>query len=163
MNTGPMNTRKGASAGRWSMVAAIAAAGLALPAEAQQSLVTSPDTIRSCLCQEQSVGRGARELAARQQSYDERRRQADALVAEAATRKSQVDINDRAAIAAYSELLARRDAAVRDLADVATPQYSAFVAAYNQRVAQYNQQCPNLSFDATVLQQVRQNLVCPPE
>jgi recombinational DNA repair ATPase RecF len=158
-----MDAVKVAPAGcRWTF-AVLAAAGFALPAGAQQLIVSSPDTIRACLCQQQSVNRQASELAARRQTYDERRRQADALVAEAATRKSQVDINDPAAVAAYSELLGRRDAAVRDLADDLTPRYSAFVSSYNQRVAQYNQQCSGQSFDATVLNQVQQNLVCPPE
>jgi hypothetical protein len=158
-----MDTGKVAFAGRWSMFAVLVAAGFALPADAQQPIVSSPDTIRACLCQQQSVNRQVSELAARRQTYDERRRQADALVAEAAARKSQVDINDPAAIAAYSELLGRRDAAVRTLADDLTPRYSAFVGSYNQRVAQYNQQCSGQSFDAAVLSRVQQSLVCPQE
>jgi hypothetical protein len=158
-----MHTGKVASTSRWWTFAAIAAASFALPADAQQSIVSSPDSIRACLCQQQSVNRQTNELAARRQTYDERRRQADALVAEAAARKPQVDINDPAAIAAYSDLLGRRDAAVRNLADDVTPRYAAFVAAYNQRVAQYNQQCAGQSFDAAVSSQVQQNLVCPQE
>jgi hypothetical protein len=146
---------------RWCLLAAAAVASFAVPVAAQQSIVSSPDAIRACLCQQQSVNRLASELATRRQTYEERRRAADALVAEAASRKSQVDVNDPAAIAAYSELLGRRDAALRALADDVTPRYAAFVASYNQRVAQYNQQCPGQSFDATVLSQVQQNLTCP--
>ncbi|MDB5405639.1 MAG: hypothetical protein JWL84_551 [Rhodospirillales bacterium] len=156
-----MDIGKTAFARRRWMLAALVVGGFALPAEAQQSLVSSPDVIRACLCQQQSVSRMASELAARRQTYEERKRQADALAAEAASRKSQVDINDPAAIAAYSDLLGRRDAALHALADELTPQYSAFVASYNQRVAQYNQQCVGQSFDAAVMNQVKQNLVCP--
>jgi hypothetical protein len=159
----PMDIRKVVIVGRLGTIAAIAATCFALPAEAQQTVISSPDAVRACLCEQQSVNRQAGELATRRQAYDEQRRKTDALVAEAASRKSQVDINDPAAIAAYSDLLGRRDQAVRTLADDATPRYSAFVANYNQRVARYNQQCPGQSFDATVLSQVRQTLSCPQE
>jgi hypothetical protein len=155
-----MHTGKVASTGRWWMFAALAVAGFALPAEAQQ-MISSPDTIRGCLCQQQAVTRQSAELAQRRQTYEDKKREADALVAEAATRKSQVDINNPDAIAAYSNLLGRRDAAVHAMTDQVTPQYSAFVASYNQRVTQYNQQCPGQNFDATVLARVQQNLSCP--
>jgi recombinational DNA repair ATPase RecF len=158
-----MDIGKVASTGRWWMFAAIAAASFAVPAEAQQTLISSPDSIRACLCQERAVNREASVLAARRQTYEEQKRQANALVAQAASQKSQVNINDPSAIAAYSELLGQRDAAVRNLADDLTPRYSAFVASYNRHVAEYNQQCTGQSFDAAVMNQVRQNLVCPTE
>jgi hypothetical protein len=157
-----MDTGKVASTGRWWMFAALAVAGFALPAQAQQ-IISSPDTIRGCLCQQQAVNRQSAELAQRRQTYEDRKREADALVAEAAARKSQVDINNPDAIAAYSNLLGRRDAAVHAMTDEVTPQYSSFVSSYNQRVTQYNQQCPGQSFDAAVLARVQQNLSCPAE
>ena len=147
---------------------ALAAGAMALPGRAQPSRAagaqeTSPEAVRACLCLQQSVDRQRAELATRTQDYDQKRKQAADLDAEVKAQKPQVNINDPASVAAFSRLVGQRDSAVESLNDELSPKYRAFIAAYNERVGQYNGQCSGRAFEAAMIQQVRQSLACPRE
>ncbi|HZS82508.1 MAG TPA: hypothetical protein VFA50_06535 [Stellaceae bacterium] len=145
------------------LAAALAMVLAARGAAAQEDVLHSPEAIRSCLCMQEAITRQSTALGARQRSYDEKRRQLDALDAEVAAARPRVDIKSPASIDAFKQLLARRDAAAQTLAAEATPQYQALVERYNTRVADFNQNCASKSYDAAVLGQVRQSLACPAE
>ena len=144
-------------------IAALASMAASKAGSAQQQVLRAPDEIRACLCTQQSLAHQASELATRQQDYEARRRQVETLDAEIATQRPQVQVNNASSVAAFRQLLERRDAAQQNFADTVEPQYAALVQAYDQRVAAFNQSCGGSAYDPKILAQVQQSLACPPE
>jgi hypothetical protein len=150
---------------RWQAFAvafgACLAGGALAPHARAQTVLTSPQEVTSCLCMEFSVNTMANDVAARQRMYADAKRSYDALDAEVTQQRQTMNPNDAAQVDAFRKLLDQRDAARARFAGEATPEYSAQVAEYNHRVANFNQQCGGKSYDGNVLAQVRQSLVCP--
>jgi anti-sigma-K factor RskA len=144
-------------------IAALASIAATKAGSAQQQVLRAPDQIRTCLCMQQSLAHQASELTARQQDYEAQRRQVEKLDADVASQRPQVQVNNTSSVAAFRQLLARRDAAQQNFANTVEPQYAALVEAYDRRVAAFNQSCGGSAYDPNVLAQVQQSLACPPE
>ena len=142
---------------------ALASIAATAAGSAQQQVLREPAQIRTCLCLQQSLSHQASDLATRRQDYEAQRRQVDGLNAEVESQRPTVQVNDASSVAAFRQLLERRDAAQQNFANTVEPQYAALVEAYNQRVAAFNQTCGNSAYDPNVLARVQQSLACPPE
>jgi hypothetical protein len=135
----------------------------AMPAAAQspQMILRTPQEVTNCLCMEFAVNTAANDVAARQRIYEDSRRAFQALDAELNQRRTTMNPSNPADVESFRALLDRRNEAFSRYSRETTPEYGAVVEDYNRRVSQFNQSCSGRSYDATVLAQVRQSLICP--
>ena len=133
----------------------------AVAGAAAQEPVRSPEQIRSCLCQERSVGALNGEVQAQSRTYEDKRQAFQALDKQVQTTRPSVNVANQADVDAFKRLLDRRDRAADDLASNATKSYSDAVARYNQAVATYNGTCAGKSYDPDQLAELRRTLSCP--
>jgi hypothetical protein len=138
----------------------VVAAAVAQAASAQ-TVLHSPQDIAACLCEEQNVNGLKAEVDRQKQAYDGAKANYEALNSQAEAGRAQVNVNDSNSIAAYRQLLERRDAAEYRYKVEATPAYSASVARYNQAVQAYNSGCGTKMYDSAALAEVKKTLYCP--
>jgi hypothetical protein len=150
---------------RCTFWAKVAVASLLLPAMAgparAQQVLSSPEAIRSCLCQEQSVTALANEVLQQNRVYEEKRKALESLDNEVRARRAQINVANQSEVDAFKQLLDRRDQAGAEFAGPVTRNYSDMVARYNGAVASFNDACAGKAYDSDVLAQVRANLACP--
>jgi hypothetical protein len=148
-----------ATGGWLGLAAALTLTAAVGTAEAQ--VVRSPDEIRSCLCQEQSVAALNGEVQAQSHAYETQRQSFEALDKAVQSGRPQVNVNNPADVDAFKRLLEKRDAAADALAGPTTKNYADAVQRYNQAVADYNGACAGKSFDPDALAAVKKGLACP--
>lgn len=136
---------------------AFAAAGIA-PGRAQ--MVSDPNAIRACLCQEQFVLGLQDAVNSQRQSLEATQKNQATLTNQVDTRRAQINVYDNAELDAFKHLLEQRDASIAATA-AATQSYDAAANRYNDAVAAYNGSCAGHTYDETVLRSVRTTLVCP--
>jgi hypothetical protein len=142
-----------------AMAMAMAASAAAQPATPQPA--PGDAEMSSCLCQEQNVARLNEDVRSQSRSYDDTRRNFQALDNQVLSSRPQVNVNNAGEVDAFKRLLDQRDAAADKLAGNATRSYADAVTRYNQAVAAYNSSCAGKSFDADRLAQLRRTLSCP--
>lgn len=130
-----------------------------VPASAQ--LLSDPEAIRACLCDERQMMTLSEEMHQQQRLYEERRQALQKLDEEVRARRASIDVYNDAEIDAFKRLLNQRDQAADEFAGAVTQSYAQAVNRYNQSVAVYNNNCAGKSYDPTRLAEVRQNLFCP--
>ena len=129
------------------------------PAAAQ--VVNDPNTIRSCLCEQQLVLGLQEGVSSRRQALESSQRSQASLANQVDTRRAQINVYDHGELDAFKQLLQQRDAAIGATAD-ATRTYDDAAEGYNQAVAAYNANCAGRSYDDAVLRQVQAApLACP--
>jgi len=124
-------------------------------------VLSSPESIRRCLCAEQGVAALSAQVQAGYAAYEEGRKRADMLNDIVQTKRPQVNVNNAAEVDAFRHLLEQRDEASAQFADKTSPDYAAQVERYNAKVAEFNSSCANKSYDSVVLAQVKAGLSCP--
>lgn len=133
--------------------------GAIAPASAQ--VVSDPNMIRSCLCEQQFVMDLRDGVNSRRQALESSQRSQAGLANQVETRRAQINVYDNAEVDAFKQLLQERDTAVAATA-AATKTYDDAAERYNQAVAAYNASCAGHSYDETVLRQVQATpLACP--
>jgi hypothetical protein len=111
-------------------VSLVLALGVVPPAWAQSAtMITAPQDIAACLCLEQAVSVLARDMEARKAIYEEKGRLLEGLDGEVAASRRRLNVENPNEVAAFRDLLDRRNAAQAELADRAAPDYAALVAA----------------------------------
>jgi len=131
----------------------------AAPASAQ--LVSDPNAIRTCLCEQQFVLDLQDGVGTKRQALESSQRSQAALVNQVDTRRAQINVYDNAELDAFKQLLQQRDAAIAATAN-ATKTYDDAAERYNQAVAAYNASCAGHSYDEAVLRQIQAApLACP--
>jgi len=126
-----------------------------------QTVLHSPRDIAACLCENQNVSQLKTELDQQKQAYDAAKADYDGLSAQAESSRGQVNVNDSNSIAAYRQLLERRDTAEYHFKVEVAPPYAAAVTRYNQAVQAYNTGCATKMYDSVVLAEVQKTLYCP--
>ena len=126
-----------------------------------QDVLHSPRDIAACLCQDQSVTQLRAEVERQRQAYDAAKANYEGLSAQAEAQRGQVDVNNANSIAAYRQLLERRDAAEYHFKVEVAPPYAETVAGYNKAVQAYNSGCATKMYDSAVLAEVQKTLYCP--
>ena len=156
-------TTRAAARRRRCIAIGIGAIAMAVGATASEAQIVlrSPREIAACLCQDQTVSNLRDEVELQKQVYDTSKSEYDALVAEAEAQRDRVNINDSDAIAAYRQLLERRDIAEANFKLEAAPTYAAVVARYNQAVQSYNANCSGKGYDPDALEIAQKDLYCP--
>jgi len=122
------------------------------PASAQ--LVSDPNAIRSCLCEQQFVLQLQDGDNSRRQALESSQRTQASLANQVDTRRAQINVYNSAELDAFKQLLLQRDQSITATAD-ATKIYDDAAERYNQAVAAYNASCAGHSYDETVLRQVQ--------
>ena len=128
------------------------------PAAAQ--IVTDPNTIRTCLCEQQFVTALQDNVATRRLALESSQRNQNSLANQVDTRRAQINVYDNSELDAFKKLLQQRDDAIAATA-AETQRYDDAAQRYNQSVAAYNATCAGRSYDETVLRQVQATLACP--
>lgn len=144
-----------------AVTAVLAMLGAAGTSAAQGQVISAPDAIRACLCQEQRVAGLNAEVQAQSRTYAQQRASFEALDKQVQTSRPHVDVHSQTDVDAFKQLLERRDAAQDALSGPATSNYAAAVQRYNQAVADYNGSCAGKAFDQDALAAVKRTLSCP--
>jgi hypothetical protein len=142
--------------GVW-VIGALSLAGATLAAA---QVVSDPNAIRSCLCQQQFVVTLQDGVAARRQVLESSQRSQASLANQVDTRRAQINVYNSAELDAFKQLLQQRDDAMAATV-AATGSYDELAERYNQSVAAYNASCAGRSYDGDVLRQVQATLACP--
>ena len=124
----------------------------ARPTTAQ--IVNDPNTIRSCLCDQQLVLGLQNDVGGKRQALESSQRNQASLANQVDTRRAQINVYNHAELEAFKQLLEQRDAAIAATAD-ATRTYDDAAEGYNRAVAGYNASCAGRSYDEAVLRQVQ--------
>ena len=137
---------------------AVLSCGAIAPAGAQ--VVNDPNTIRSCLCDQQFVLGLQNDVSGKRQALESSQRNQASLANQVDTRRAQINVYNHAELEAFKQLLQQRDASIAATAE-ATRTYDDAAVGYNQAVAGYNANCAGRSYDEAVLRQVEATpLVC---
>jgi hypothetical protein len=123
-------------------------------------VIGDPNTIRSCLCEQQFVLDLQDSVTGRRQALESSQRTQASLSNQVDTRRAQINVYNNAELDAFKQLLQQRDESIAATADV-TKTYDEVAGRYNQAVATYNATCAGRSYDDTVLRQVKATLACP--
>lgn len=129
-------------------------------ASARAQMVSDPNAIRSCLCEEQFVLGLQDTVNTHRQALDAAQKNQATLNNQVDTRRAQINVYDNSELDAFKQLLEQRDAATAAAA-AATQRYNDAANRYNDAVAAYNGSCAGRSYDDSVLRSVRTTLVCP--
>jgi hypothetical protein len=121
----------------------LACAVLAAPAWAQMSPYPPPPggPDFSCLCFKQAVDDTHTDMQAKQSELGAAQSQLSQLDAQLAAARAGEDVTNPQSVAEFRQLLAQRDAAFRQSSGDLIAAAQAATAAYNQAVANYNNQC----------------------
>jgi peptidoglycan hydrolase CwlO-like protein len=144
---------------RGALALGLLSCGGIAPAAAQ--VVSDPNAIRTCLCEQQFVLDLQDGVTSKRQGLESSQRSQASLVNQVETRRAQINVYNNAELDAFKQVLQQRDAAIAATAD-ATKTYDDAAERYNQAVAAYNASCAGHSYDETVLRQVQAApLACP--
>jgi hypothetical protein len=119
------------------LVLSVAVGLAAVPGWAQ--MPPGPDL--SCLCLQQSVDDAHTDLQTKHGAFNAAQAQLGELDNQLAAARAQMDVNNPQSVAAFRQLLARRDAEFRQSNGDLIAATQAATATYNQTVAAYNNQC----------------------
>jgi hypothetical protein len=138
---------------------------LALPAFAQYPAVQPPAeevaAAHRCLCLEQKVQDSRFELDIRNGLFQKSLGDTEALEREVERRRPAVDVNDRAQIDAFRELLDRAAAARTHYEQVAVPEQQRAVARFNAAVDEINAACRGKAYSTYAWEAARKLPACP--
>ncbi len=144
----------------------IIVAGVALAFVSQGSaraqMSSNPAEITACLCQQQGVTTLTADMSAKTQALLDARQRVVDLNARLGQAQRTIDVNNAEAEAQYKALLAQRDQAYNDSIGPVVGAADQATNRYNALVNQYNAQCANHIFNADLMAQLKQHLVCPP-
>jgi hypothetical protein len=127
---------------------------------ASAQVISDPNTIRSCLCEQQFVLDLQDGVASKRLALESSQRSQASLANQVDTRRAAINVYDSGELDAFKQLLQQRDAAVAATAN-ATQTYDDAAERYNAAVAAYNASCAGHSYDETVLRQAKATLACP--
>lgn len=127
---------------------------------AAAQVVSDPNAIRSCLCEQQFVTALQDNVASHRQALESSQKTEAALANQVTTRRAAINVYDNAELDAFKQLLQQRDDSIAATA-AATQSYDDAADRYNQSVAAYNASCAGRTYDQNVLTQVQATLACP--
>lgn len=129
-------------------------------------IVADPQVITQCLCMQKAAETSKKDLDAATASWQQATQRAASLRQQVNQQRPNVNVNDPAAVEAFTKLVHDADTAEIDLNNVSVPAYNAAVTSYGQAAAAENNACAGRQFDVAAMRQVRINLntglaVCP--
>lgn len=119
------------------LVLSVAVSLAAAPVWAQ--MPPGPDL--SCLCLQQSVDDTRTDMQTKQGELNAAQAQLSDIDNQLAAARARMDVNNPQSVAAFRQLLGRRDAAFRQTNGDLIAAAQAATATYNQTVTAYNNQC----------------------
>lgn len=125
--------------------------------------VSDPAEIRYCLCAHQSVTTLGAEVDAETQHHQALQDRLAALDKQLVDSRGNVDVNQNDQVDAYRRLVEAREKTMAEFTYDLTPRLQKLVARYNAQSQAYNAACTTRSLDATTLETVKADLVCPAE
>jgi hypothetical protein len=126
---------------------------------AAAQVVSDPNQIRYCLCQQQYVLALQDNVNVRRDALNSSQRQQNSLNNQVATRRAAINVYDNGELDAFKQLLQQRDASIGATAG-ASDAYDRAANAYNDAVAGYNSTCAGRSYDQNALQLAQSTLAC---
>ncbi len=143
------------------LCAGFAAAAAQAQYPAVQPAAEEVAAAQRCLCLEQSVQDSRFELDVRNGLFQRSQDDTQALEREVESRRPKVDVNDRAQIDAFRDLLDRAAAARTNYEQVAVPDQQRAVARHNAAVGALNAACSGKSFSTYAWEAARKLPACP--
>jgi hypothetical protein len=144
--------------------ALVGAALVALTAlgSANAQMSSNPAEITACLCQQQAIATLSADMSAKTQALAAARGRVADLDTQLLEARRHIDVNNAQSEQQYKVLLAQRDQAYQASIGPVVGDADQATARYNAHVNQYNTQCASHVFNADLMAQMQQHLVCPP-
>ena len=139
----------------------VALAALTGPAAAQQRVLTSPQEIARCLCQEIAIADLKLKNDAGKAAVEREKAEIDAMDRDLAQQKTRVDPNNATSIEVFKTLLDQRDAKWDNLKNVTEMSYLDANDRYNTAVLGFQASCGGTMYNMEALAIAKSNLVCP--
>lgn len=146
---------------RTFIIGAAAIAALNGPAAAQQRVLTSPQEIGRCLCQEIAIADLKQKNDAGKAAVDRGKAEIDAMDRDLAQQKTRVDPNNATSVEVFKTLLDQRDAKWDNLKNVIEMSYLEANDRYNTAVLGFQASCGGTMYEMKALETAKSNLVCP--
>ncbi|MCX7353864.1 MAG: hypothetical protein NTY59_03355 [Alphaproteobacteria bacterium] len=146
---------------RTFIIGAAAIAALSGQATAQQRVLTSPQEIGRCLCQEIAIADLKQKNDAGKAAVDREKAAIDMMDRDLAQQKARVDPNNATSVEVFKTLLDQRDAKWDNLKNVIEMSYLEANDRYNTAVLGFQASCGGTMYDMNALAIARSNLVCP--
>lgn len=146
---------------RTLIFAATAVAALAGPAASQQRVLTSPQEIGRCLCQEQAVNTLRQQMDAGKAAVDREKAEIDAMDRDLTQQKARVNPANDTSVEVFKTLLDQRDAKWDHLKTVTEMSYLEANDRYNTAVLGFQASCGGTMYNLEALAIAKSNLVCP--
>jgi hypothetical protein len=146
---------------RTFIVGAAVLAALSGQAIAQQRVLTSPQEVARCLCQEQAIGTLRQQMDAGKAAVDREKAEIDAMDRDLAQQKTRVDPNNATSVEVFKTLLDQRDAKWDTLKNVTEVSYLEANDRYNTAVLGFQASCGGTMYEMKALEIAKSNLVCP--
>ena len=126
-----------------------------------QGIVSDPNAIVGCLCQEQGIDVLRSRLSDAQRAFDEDRSQIDALDRQLDQARATVNVASQSQVDAVKALNLEREALYAQTYDVDAAALRRATERYDRLAGQYGAQCANRYFDSIQAAQYRAHLSCP--
>ena len=146
---------------RTLIIGAAAIAALSGPAASQQRMLTSPQEIARCLCQEQAINMLRGQMDAGKAAVDREKAEIDAMDRDIAQQKPRVEPNNATSVLVCKTLLDQRDAKWDNLKNVTEMSYLEANDRYNTAVLGFQASCGGTLYNMEALAIAKSNLVCP--
>lgn len=146
---------------RTLILGAAVVATLTAPAASQQRVLTSPQEIARCLCQEQAINTLRQQMDAGKAAVDREKAEIDAMDRDLAQQKTRVDPNNATSVEVFKTLLDQRDAKWNNLKMVTEMSYLEANDRYNTAVLGFQASCGGTLYNLEALAIAKSNLVCP--
>lgn len=146
---------------RTLIAAAAAVAALAGPAASQQRVLTSPQEIARCLCQEQAINMLRQQMDTGKAAVDREKAEIDAMDRDIAQQKPKVNPANETSVEVFKTLLDQRDAKWDRLKAVTEMSYLEANDRYNTAVLGFQASCGGTMYNLEALAIAKSNLVCP--
>ncbi len=124
-------------------------------------MLTSPQEIGRCLCQEIAIADLKQKNDAGKAAVDREKAEIDAMDKDLAQQKTRVDPNNATSIEVFKTLLDQRDAKWDNLKNVIEVSYLEANDRYNTAVLGFQASCGGTMYETKALTVAKSNLICP--
>ncbi|MBY0430710.1 MAG: hypothetical protein K2Q10_05900 [Rhodospirillales bacterium] len=146
----------------WSRAAILAAlvSVTAMPVAADAQVLTRPQDIGYCLCQEERISKLDGDMKSRQTDYERKKRAFEDLTLKIDSTRPNVNVDNEMDTESFRLMLMDKDEREKQLQETAFPAYQQSVERYNEAVAAFGPRCAGRAYDTVVLRKVRETLFC---
>jgi hypothetical protein len=143
------------------IAAALASVLAGICTASAQDVVTDPNAIAGCLCQNQSLGALKSGVDAAQRLYDRDRARIDDYDRQLEQARGAANVAMQSQVDAIKDMNLARERLYAQTYDVDLPALQVAIETYDRAAQSYTGQCADRNFDAIWMARMQEHLVCP--